>query len=863
METIPEASLQKILEHCQKHSWENSVFSDVSLSSKKIFPGYIHRSPGLPEAWRARGKVTEDSIYLMVQHIITVFEETSADCRKKVSQQEVDIKSEEAAFVYNMAMEAKRECPLEDGLLKEKWFDPWVAGDFSCTMEVSNHLQRKVPDLTPRGVKQLAEVMNIHGSSMPVREPSSRPVDGESLEEDAWNLLKQRVQYDIQCFRITTTRMASWEASKYHEELMQRRQRWEVSNTAAESFLNCYVNIIHAEKSVEAVMRNINDFVDRSMKRFGLHKANLAIAFFLNWSAVSRCRDAFQSVQTQVAGILLNNDNNAIGVMLAPTFGYVKGQTYLAEHNCLKKLHQSGLNVDRTMSLQFAARSDARDTRPLIYQGRVATGVSMNEQKWFFRASSIVTHGRTENAEQLPASAMEQVEDVDPMALPSTTSDDHLSGAKKFEQIGQDAWVKLFDATLDGLEVGPNTSILIIDGNLAVGDSFSAYLETRKQYNCPIFYVGMTDDEVTKEWFLKTRCANLTLDHLEGKVEFPGVARVADEAPTLMPDKPTLQKLNVLVPAGPSGLSPCIPAKVMEEWSSHPRFSGEFQDLVEKIIAEFGPLIDEKDKNKGNGNKGKKEDTDNDNEKGKELKKRRVGKDAIAPAVKKVKVDGAFLKMIDAVGESNKLLEFELLNKGGAGSFCGISVHVKFGNKIWLFNRTKDQVTLQPGHLVAGFGAGGYKHRKDGEQHNVEKEVLFELSPSSLINVQGGNPLGYVSDVIQKQRASDPKAQIAYHKITEDPSPDDAAKLSITLEARVVFIPSATSVNEEGEEKDKGKAKSIIARAAALLPATAWKTHCTSVVWLARWAALGLTPVKPQVILTKEVVLEPGQACEL
>ena len=118
--------------------------------------------------------------------------------------------------------------------------------------------------------------MNIHGSSMPVREPSSRPVDGESLEEDAWNLLKQRVQYDIQCFRITTTRMASWEASKYHEELMQRRQRWEVSNTAAESFLNCYVNIIHAEKSVEAVMRNINDFVDRSMKRFGLHKANLA-----------------------------------------------------------------------------------------------------------------------------------------------------------------------------------------------------------------------------------------------------------------------------------------------------------------------------------------------------------------------------------------------------------------------------------------------------------------------------------------------------------------------------------------------------------------------------------------------------------
>lgn len=118
--------------------------------------------------------------------------------------------------------------------------------------------------------------MNIHGSSMPVRGgPATRALDGDSLEEDAWKLLKQRIEYDLQAFRITATRMASWESTKYHEELMQRRQQWEVSNTASKSFLSCYVNIVLADKVAAPVLRNITEFVERSMQRFGLNKASM------------------------------------------------------------------------------------------------------------------------------------------------------------------------------------------------------------------------------------------------------------------------------------------------------------------------------------------------------------------------------------------------------------------------------------------------------------------------------------------------------------------------------------------------------------------------------------------------------------
>ena len=119
--------------------------------------------------------------------------------------------------------------------------------------------------------------MNIHGSTMPVRGPSAsvRAIEG-SLEEDEWNLLKQRINYDLQAFRVTSQRMTSWESAKYHEELMQRRQRFEVSQAAAKSFLSCYVNIVLADKTVGPVLRDMNEFVDRSMQRFGLQKAAMA-----------------------------------------------------------------------------------------------------------------------------------------------------------------------------------------------------------------------------------------------------------------------------------------------------------------------------------------------------------------------------------------------------------------------------------------------------------------------------------------------------------------------------------------------------------------------------------------------------------
>ena len=48
-------------------------------------------------------------------------------------------------------------------------------------------------------------------------------------------------------------------------------------------------------------------------------------------------------------------------------------------------------------------------------------------------------------------------------------------------------------------------SWIIFDAHTLVGNTFDAYLSKKSSYNFPVFFLGATDDPVTKEWFEKTK----------------------------------------------------------------------------------------------------------------------------------------------------------------------------------------------------------------------------------------------------------------------------------------------------------------------------------------------------------------------
>ncbi len=226
----------------------------------------------------------------------------------------------------------------------------------------------------------------------------------------------------------------------------------------------------------------------------------------------------------------------------------------------LELLSKQNLNVDRTLSIQFKARKDQRDARPLTYKGRIAFGGIVSENAWLFRSSILAREGRTKPVEQLAGSEMAVVEDTDSSALPPSADVEAVTGAKKFEQLGEAAYAALLDAAIEGVPMDGRSGIVVVDLNMGTGDVVNAWISRRKAWTIPAGYVGLTDDRMTKEWITKCFTQKLAKMHLDEDFPIPGIQKMPTELPAdLVAEKPKKPTLNVLVGGGSDGLHPVVP----------------------------------------------------------------------------------------------------------------------------------------------------------------------------------------------------------------------------------------------------------------------------------------------------------------
>ena len=240
----------------------------------------------------------------------------------------------------------------------------------------------------------------------------------------------------------------------------------------------------------------------------------------------------------------------------------------MQEYSALKMLSSMALDVDASCTIQFAARKDARDGRPLNYRAQILSGSNQPYEEWLFRSCGVVKDGRTAPAEQLAASSMQFVEDMDPKALPSTTDGDALvAGARKFEQIGKDAFVKIFDGLLENVKLEGKAGVLFVDLHLGVGDSFMAWLSKRSSLNVPSGFFGFTDDGIVQEWFNKSKSEEIASMHLEGGLVIPGFPHIPKDVPQdRVRDAVPAPKMNVLVAGGPDKSYPVFPDAMVKEF---------------------------------------------------------------------------------------------------------------------------------------------------------------------------------------------------------------------------------------------------------------------------------------------------------
>ena len=111
-----------------------------------------------------------------------------------------------------------------------------------------------------------------------------------------------------------------------------------------------------------------------------------------------------------------------------------------------------------------------------------------------------------------------------------------------------------------------------------------------------------------------------------------------------------------------------------------------------------------------------------------------------------------------------------------------------------------------------------------------------------------------VEKAVMDKRREDPLAHLAYHKITET-----LTGLSIERKFDIWMCPYLA---EEGG--DKGKEKVVQMSLGALIPAKTWNAAAhTMIAWMVKWSVLGLTPVRPLVILKDTVNIPAGRAFQL
>ncbi len=525
--------------------------------------------------------------------------------------------------------------------------------------------------------------------------------------------------------------------------------------------------------------------------------------------------------------IAAHHNDNAVCVLM-PVFSYKRGQNWMQEQSALKLLQSVCSNIDYQFFMQYFETPDSRDTRPASIPGRFVFPTVFDGSKSPWRQSSLFRKRRTPEITMLPARNMKLVEDLSPDALPTHTEDTvtPVKGAAKFAQIGEAAAGALITGMLTGAEFGNNQSVCIVAFNDDWGNFLDAFINNRAQLTVPTFCVSVAEDSPGGEGIVENSKEALTEKLLEGQITVPGHGPFLKEMPLdLIEQPPAEPTLNMLILGGPKRKQPQIPEQLLKKYSLHPRFRDEWSSVLEEFHEEFGfaeagPEVEPTVSNS------RKRQTDPNN-----------------TSTKKSRVDAGIIQDATVVTGS-KLEECAVTNVKGAAQ--GLTLSVRVGPRIFLVNMSGAEVTMSSGMMVACFGKGGFKLARGGNLPEGDFAIQFQLAGHET-KVLFNSTLMTLGEVVGQRQATHPDCKIAYH--TMQPLAESPGDFSCESQYEIFFVPEKCVDNTATQ-------MNIGAKVGQVKP---WLSTCTSLVWSVRWTGKGLGPLRPVIVLTKDLELPSGR----
>ncbi|CAJ1415004.1 unnamed protein product [Effrenium voratum] len=663
------------------------------------------------------------------------------------------------------------------------------------------------------------------------------------------------LDYDRAVFRAYQLKMQSHESAVHHakiewkQKLQQEAAHWSTSWLAKK----CKIFSYDASQT-GALQKLANDNMQALIRSAGLERSSVAVLSILNWSAPATQAQLAQEAQASCFAQLVAENPINLGVLFCPVFHYKKHQMHVLEHVLLKSLACRGVDVDFQATLMYRDRKDIRDNRPLSYPLRIIRpyidnlhisedeGDDAQEQRTtrsrrnpagrYWQSCQLMRTRRTDEAEQVPNAKLEA-------ALPATTDiDGSLRGGRRFEQIGVSAASKLLEALLETEMPNNMSGIMICDLCTGVGDVFWAWLERLKAMKCPILYMGASADPVSVEWLNHVIVDELTKKLLSQNVVLPGFhTRPADVPAEVLSQPPPLPQLNVCTVQGGTIV---VPQSVNDQWVSHGSYGAEFQQIVLGIVSEFGEPSSEQ---------------------------QAAPTASPEPSPKKQRVAGPIKTELVEQLPPVRLAQAAVtgLKKDMAGK---VMVRVATDHTWMLLNMSTSKIALQGGTVIAGFGAGTFKHvprQAEGKlgAADADKHVLFSLKDSNCLVIHN-NKLVQLGDVINAAQGTRASADVCYHTVKPQAG-TDLKHFELERKHEVYYLPSpkaSAKADPSNEDPANIEVKGSSALA-ALVPLSSLQFQHCAVVWAVKWATKGLTPIKPVVALVCDVEMASQHAVRL
>lgn len=827
-----EEVLGLVLGFVARIGWDDCCWTDDGLSFKKMYPG--HQFASKSQKWRARVRVTDESMELMVQRAQAKFEKLPTYLKVKYVSSALDKFAETAAAVWHLGNELALAVPIPAEVIKREWYDAWASGSEQIDMEVQSMLLEKADNFdVTQHIPTLKQLIGAHIFNAPTQRP---PVELNAIEVDNFNLMMKKVDYDVNVFQTWQKKCCNVHAAQDHARRAHRLEERKRHADAADLFLQTCTKLLLWDVKAESVISDLLTFRrDSVASPLGIASDKVPSIVFLNWTSLSLIPSSVQEKQAAVLTWTLHDNIDSVSPVISPVFCYGRGKLHLQETQMMQYLTTGHHNVDIQFSILFKDQCDLRDTRPMMYPGRLVFPgplVDMSKSPW--HGCELRRLRRTAEVPQLAASAMRELEDLADDALPASSDVHYLHGAPKFAQLGSRAWSALISGLLDGSNLKDVPAAIMVDLFVHVGDSLRAFCVQRINYSTTtsLFWVGICLAQKEADWiYLDTK--DFLVEQYEARTlplprgSGPDLGEFSPESVDTIPPKP---KLNVLVINSENQLQ--MPAAIVKDWQLHPKFGTQFSVWLDNFvqtysIAEARSMESSMDSMTP------------------EKRKAAMNLPGESPSkVPKLQQDLSQQYLIESKDITETLLaEAQLPGKTAAAWY-----QLRTGHQIYLVNKGANDWQSPSLCLCAAYGKGTFKLIKpDQTDVDLSDTVEFNLQSAKDFVVFNGQ-LATVGQIVNEQLVKKPEAEVCYHKMTV--SDDKPKEFTLEQTHKIVFVAAK-------EDKDPNKLSGIAGKE----PTQSYTSApCLQVLWSVRWTAKGLMPVKPAVYLTGTIVVPPGKA---